>query len=91
MKQEALKVLLAMAHKRMAEEDKEDPVESKMEELMGDSSKPDVEIEADAPPSGIDDVLSFLKARSVPEPTSKMAAVVAMKPKAKGAHLFKKK
>lgn len=91
MKQEALKALLAMAHKRMAEEDAESPVEAKMEELMGEEKAPaEGEMEAESP-SGIEDVLSFLKSRSVPEPTSKMAAVVSVKPKAKGSHLFKKK
>lgn len=98
MKQEALKALIMMAHKRMAQADpSEASPESKMSDLLDKSpaqpseESPEAESEGESPK--MEDVLSFMKSRSVPEPTSRMAAVaVQAKPmKAKGSNLFKKR
>jgi hypothetical protein len=100
MKHEALKALMMQARKKMAEDESsetpavevsESPAHDKMEALLGTEKEPAVEGDDDAAPGKLEDVLSFLKARAVPAPTSKMAAVSVKVSKPKGANLFKKK
>ena len=90
MKSEALKALLEMARKRMADEGPGAHMEEDAAEIAVDADpSPEEASESEGAAPDMSELLAFLKSKAAPDPTSKMAAAPAKK--AKGSHLFKKK